>query len=100
MTADGAARITPMRAALRIRVGFDIVYECQQPTPMILLLHVHPSRSADLAGPEQMTCGPAVTVGEYLDAFGARCSRIGGAHWDDPAVVGCDRGGIPANRAR
>ncbi|MGE0604805.1 MAG: transglutaminase family protein, partial [Xanthobacteraceae bacterium] len=29
---------------MQIKIGFDIVYECTQPTPMVLMLNVHPSR--------------------------------------------------------
>ena len=33
---------------MKIHVGYDLVYECVQPTPMIFMLNVHPSRAADL----------------------------------------------------
>ena len=34
---------------MEIRAGYEITYDCPQPTPMILMLSVHPSRVADLA---------------------------------------------------
>jgi hypothetical protein len=37
---------------MKIRAGYEISYECPQPTPMILTLSVYPSRtpgSAELA---------------------------------------------------
>ena len=33
---------------MRIRAGYDISYDCPAPTPMLLLLNVHPSRVADM----------------------------------------------------
>lgn len=31
-----------------IRVGYELVYDCPRPTPMLLMLTVHHSRVADL----------------------------------------------------
>src|ERR1700733_10728339 len=36
---------------MQIRVGYEIVYDCVQPTPMVLMLHVHHSRVADIVVP-------------------------------------------------
>ena len=33
---------------MKIRAGYEICYDCPQPTPMILTLSVYPSRTADL----------------------------------------------------
>ena len=33
---------------MRIRAGYELVYECPQPTPMVLALSIHPSRHVDL----------------------------------------------------
>ena len=35
---------------MQIRAGFEIAYDCPQPTPMLLVLSVHPSRMPDLIG--------------------------------------------------
>ena len=43
---------------MKIRVGFDIVYECPQPTPMILTLNVHYSRISDLQHPDHLMTDP------------------------------------------
>jgi len=37
-------------ARVQIRVGFEMVYDCPQPTPMIFNLNVHFTRVADLVG--------------------------------------------------
>lgn len=59
-----------------IRVGYDIVFELPAPTPMVVLLNLHPSRSADLAVPDRILTEPEVPVQEYTDAFGNRCGRL------------------------
>jgi hypothetical protein len=33
---------------MKIRAGYEISYDCPQPTPMILTLSIHPSRFPDL----------------------------------------------------
>ena len=37
-----------------IKIGFDIQFELAAPTPMILMLYVHPSRQPDLRAEERM----------------------------------------------
>src|ERR1700761_7676241 len=34
---------------MQIAVGYELIYDCPQPTPMIQMLNVHHSRVADLA---------------------------------------------------
>jgi hypothetical protein len=43
---------------VRIRLGYELSYQSAQPTPMILLLNVHPTRIADLARPDHMVTDP------------------------------------------
>ena len=59
-----------------IRVGFEMVYRCQQPTPMILALNIHYSRTSDLTRPDHLRTVPSVPVTAYRDLFGNWCSRI------------------------
>ncbi len=33
---------------MKIRAGYEISYDCPQPTPMILQVSVHPNRTPDL----------------------------------------------------
>jgi len=35
---------------MQIRVGFEMIYDCPQPTPMIFNLNVHFTRVSDLVG--------------------------------------------------
>jgi transglutaminase-like putative cysteine protease len=61
---------------LRVRVGYEISYEFPQPTPMIALLNVHYSRSADLVRPDTMMTSPATGFSSYRDGFGNWCNRL------------------------
>ena len=36
---------------MRIRAGYQIIYDCPQPTPMLLMVSPHPSRVPDLTRP-------------------------------------------------
>jgi transglutaminase-like putative cysteine protease len=61
---------------MKIRTGYAITYETFQPTPMMFLLSVHPSRAGDILTPEVMTFDPPVDAHQYLDAFGNVTTRI------------------------
>lgn len=61
---------------MQLRVGYELVYECPQPTPMILTLHIHSSRVSDVIVPDHLVTRPSIPVASYRDAFGNWCSRI------------------------
>ena len=61
---------------MQIRVGYELVYECPQPTPMLLMLNVHHSRVGDLVVPDQLTTDPPLPIHAYRDGFGNWCSRL------------------------
>jgi transglutaminase-like putative cysteine protease len=61
---------------MKIRVGFEFVYEFVERTPMVLILNVHPSRAADLIKPDQLRITPTLPVTRYADMFGNVCSRV------------------------
>ena len=61
---------------MQIRVGYELLYDCPQPTPMILTLHIHHTRVADIVVPDHLITTPAVPVTAYRDGFGNWCSRI------------------------
>ncbi len=61
---------------MRIRAGFEIVYDCPAPVPMLLTLSVHPERRGDLETPEWLRTDPIVDVRQYIDTFGNICSRV------------------------
>lgn len=61
---------------MRIRCGFEITYECPQPTPMLALLNVHSSRHQDLETLDTVRTEPPLAIGQYHDGFGNLCSRL------------------------
>ncbi len=61
---------------MQIRVGFEMIYDCPQPTPMILNLNVHFTRVSDLVGRDDLTVDPPAPMAAYRDSFGNWCTRI------------------------
>lgn len=61
---------------MQIRLGYELIYDCPQPTPMVLMLHVHHTRVADLVVPDGLDTDPSIPIRGYHDAFGNWCSRI------------------------
>ena len=61
---------------MQIRVGFEMIYDCPQPTPMILNLNVHFTRVSDLVGRDDLLFEPGVPMAAYRDSFGNWCTRI------------------------
>jgi transglutaminase-like putative cysteine protease len=59
-----------------LSVGFEMAFSFPQPTAMVVMLHVHPSRAAIIRKPEQLEVEPRVPVSGYIDSFGNRCSRL------------------------
>ncbi len=62
---------------MKIRIGYDMIYSCPQPVPMILMLNVHYSRVPDVDRP-----GPPAApirrcrITAYRDGFGNWCTRL------------------------
>ncbi len=61
---------------MQLRIGFELIYNFPQPTPIILLVSTHASRDSDIAVPAQLTTEPALPMREYTDSFGNRCHRL------------------------
>ncbi|HEX4448923.1 MAG TPA: transglutaminase family protein [Polyangiaceae bacterium] len=61
---------------MNIRVGYELVYRFEQPTPAILVLNVHYSRASDLVRPDYVVVSPTVPVSSFRDSFGNWCTRI------------------------
>ena len=77
---------------MRIKVGFEIAYAAAQPTPMVIMLSIHPSRRHDIIGDESITTEPEVQIRYYHDSFGNICGRLvapgGGITLRGNALVG------------
>jgi len=61
---------------MNIRIGYELIYDCQQVTPMILTLNVHASRAQDLLTPDYIVSSPEVAMKSYHDSYGNCCTRI------------------------
>ncbi|MBB3172516.1 transglutaminase-like putative cysteine protease [Endobacter medicaginis] len=59
-----------------IRAGYDISFSVPAPTPLLLLLSIHPSRDPDLRSPHQMVFDPPLPHSHYMDGFGNICTRV------------------------
>ena len=61
---------------MKLRVGYDIAYACPAPLPMMLMLNIHPSRSADILSGDRIVTDPPVPITTYYDPFGNLCARL------------------------
>jgi transglutaminase-like putative cysteine protease len=61
---------------MTLRVGYDIQFEIPASVAMVALLNVHPSRVADLRGPDKLCIEPAAQMDSFIDSFGNRCARF------------------------
>ena len=64
------------RPIMQIRVGYELIYDCAQPTPMILTLNIHFTRVSDIVVPDHLVTSPSIPITGYRDGFGNWCSRI------------------------
>jgi transglutaminase-like putative cysteine protease len=61
---------------MKIRVGYELLYDCPQPTPMILTLSIHYTRVSDIIVPDYLVTDPPVPITAHRDSFGNWCSRV------------------------
>ncbi|MEP7051500.1 MAG: transglutaminase family protein [Pseudomonadota bacterium] len=61
---------------MKIRVGYELVFECPQPTSMLLMLNIHYSRASDMVSPDFLRTIPTLAIDMYRDFFGNWCTRI------------------------
>ena len=59
-----------------IRVGYEIAFGFSQPTAVLMMLYVHPSRAWAIRKPERLEVQPCVPISEFVDSFGNRCGRL------------------------
>ena len=59
-----------------IRLGFEIAYRFVQPTPMVVMLDIHGSRSHDIVAAQALATYPQVPLRQYRDGFGNTCTRL------------------------
>jgi transglutaminase-like putative cysteine protease len=61
---------------MQIRVGYELLYDFPQPTPILLALSIHYTRVSDVVRPDHMIVTPSVPVRAYRDSFGNWCTRL------------------------
>jgi transglutaminase-like putative cysteine protease len=70
-----------------VQSAFEIQFELSEPTPMLAMLHLHPSVAARIRAGDELVVeheapwttagfGHRLTTSEYADSFGNRCSRF------------------------
>jgi hypothetical protein len=47
---------------VEIRVGYELIYDCPQPTPMMLMLNIHYTRASDILVPDHVKTDPSVPI--------------------------------------
>ena len=60
---------------MHIKAGYEIAFDCRQPTPALLMLSIHPSRMCDLQTPHRIEFDRNVVHSDYVDGFGNVCTR-------------------------
>jgi transglutaminase-like putative cysteine protease len=60
---------------MQFRIGYELIYDFQQPTPIILVVNVHYSRISDVVVPDCLITQPSIPINTYRDTFGNLCSR-------------------------
>jgi transglutaminase-like putative cysteine protease len=61
---------------MKIRIGYELVFDCPKPTPMILMLKVHSTRIPNLIIPDYVVADPPIPIVAYFDSYGNHCSRV------------------------
>ena len=61
---------------MKISAGFNLAFDSNAQTPLLLMVHVRPERQHDLIEPEKLTIYPEVPFTTYTDGFGNICTRL------------------------
>jgi transglutaminase-like putative cysteine protease len=61
---------------MHIRAGYELSFNPTQPTPILLLVSVHPSRAGDLLTPGFIGFDPPTPARAYQDGFDNVCTRV------------------------
>ena len=57
-------------------MGYELIYDCPNPTPMLLMLNIHYSHANEIVKPDLLVTAPTVLITSYRDGFGNWCSRL------------------------
>lgn len=59
-----------------IRAGYELGFMTNVATPMVAMLHIHPSRFPDLTTAHRIVADRPVDMEDYVDGFGNVCTRF------------------------
>jgi len=59
-----------------IRVGYEISFDFPEPTAVVVMLFIHPTRLPSVRKPERFQVQPFSPSVEYIDLYGNRCARV------------------------
>ncbi len=59
-----------------IKVGYELIYDCPQYTPILSMLHLHPSRAVDIVPGSVISSTGGLACELYEDGFGNTCGRM------------------------
>jgi transglutaminase-like putative cysteine protease len=59
-----------------IRVGFDVGFLFEEPTPLVVMGHIHSTLAACIRKQECLQVRPEAALSEYRDGYGNRCIRL------------------------
>jgi hypothetical protein len=74
---------------MKIRVGYELMYDCPKKTPMVLLVNIHHTRANDIIVPDRMITDPFVPMTSYRTVLAT------GAPVFLRRQVGCDCRPVP-----
>jgi len=55
---------------VKIRAGYELIYDCPAPVTMLMMINLHRSREPDLLTPQTISFSPGVTANTYEDRYG------------------------------
>jgi transglutaminase-like putative cysteine protease len=61
---------------MQLRAGYELIYRFPQPTPIILFVNIHHSRTSDIVVPDHLTAEPPIPITIHRDALGNQSSRL------------------------
>ena len=59
-----------------IHLGYEIIFNCPAPVPMLLMLYIHPDKAHVLQRPEILNIEPYVPIRQFVDENGNRAARL------------------------
>jgi hypothetical protein len=52
---------------MQIRFGYELVYDCPQPTPMLVRLNIYYTRVSDMVAPDHVVTSQSIPIRAYRE---------------------------------